>query len=173
MQVVHTSTQEEYDELMDILDNRWRTWCGWDTIKGFNAWNAFKQDTCINISTNLNTIVFSELVYYIKNWYTILSLNDYKKMNDIKECEFKRGEVILVWENKKGNLEERIFLAYIEWAHYQYICVSNGIEEDFEKWNSFTVNMWKYAEKKATRITEEIEKAKKLLIETWEKWSTF
>jgi len=36
-------------------------------MKEYDVWNAFKQDTCINISTNLNTIVFGELVYYIKN----------------------------------------------------------------------------------------------------------
>jgi len=35
-------------------------------------------------------------------------------MNDIKECEFKRGDVILVRNNELKEYEEAIFLAQIK-----------------------------------------------------------
>ena len=171
MQIVHTETRVEYDELMDILEKKGGSWCGWDKMKEYDVWNAFKQDTCINISTNLNTIVFGELVYYIKNWYTILSLNDYKKMNDIKEvCEFKRGEMILTSNEVDGEYMDRIFLAYIDWARNPYVCVSRGDEYNFTTWMPFDEYSWKWTKKKPTHSPEEIENAKKLLIEARSGW---
>ena len=66
MIVVHTKTQKEYDELMDILDKKGGCWnCGLKT-KTTNRWNLYKDNTCINID-DITEISFSELVYYTKH----------------------------------------------------------------------------------------------------------
>jgi len=86
-------------------------------------------------------------------------------MNDIKECEFKRGDVILVRNNELKEYEEAIFLAQIKWGLYPYICVIDICEEDFTTWKTFGFTTWKYAKQKPKTSPEEIENAKKLLIE--------
>ena len=171
MQVVHTKTREEYDELMDILDKKGGSWEYREPMKVFDAWKEYEHNTCIDIN-DINNLLFWPLEYEIKEWSTILSLNDYKKMNDIKEeCEFKRGERIMVRDDKFNKYEERIFISFIEWAEFPYIVHFEGAE--FKKWKTFQYQFWRYAEKKPTYSQEDIQKAKKLLIETWEKWSTF
>jgi len=172
MQAVHTKTQAEYDELMDILDKKWAKWRSKESNKAYDAWKTYENNTCIEID-DLNLISFADIEYYTEQRYTILSLNDYKAMNYTKECEFKRGERIMVRNHELHENEERIFLAYIEWALAPYICVNNRDEEDFTKWNPFTSTIWKYAKQKPAHSPEDIENAKKLLIETWEKWATF
>ena len=83
-------------------------------MKEFDGWDRCKQNTCIHIE-NLEKIYSFDITHYTEQLYTILSLNDYKKMNDIKEvCEFKRGERIMVRDYELKDYEERIFLAYIE-----------------------------------------------------------
>ena len=172
MPVVHTKTRAEYDELISILEKKWGSWCSRTSMKGCDAWKIYEHNTCIDIN-DINLISYFELEYFTRRWYTILSLNEYKAMNDItEECEFKRGERIIVWDNENEN-DERIFIAYIEWAYSPYVCVTNEDEEDFTRWNPFGFFSWKYAEKKPTHSPEDIENAKKLLIETGEKWSTF
>ena len=86
-------------------------------------------------------------------------------MNDIKECEFTRGERIIVWYTKIDQYEEQIFLAYIDWATKPYICVDWYDEDMFIDWDTFWTTNWVYAKKKPKHSTEDIEKAKKLLIE--------
>ena len=172
MPAVHTKTREEYDELIEILDKKEAKWDEWQTVKEFDAWKAYEDYTCVDIN-DINNLLFAPLEYDIEEWSTILSLNEYKSMNDIKECEFKRGEVILVRDYISEEYDERIFLAYIEWMYAPYICVRSSNDGAYTKWKPFDVNLWKYAKKKPTPSSEEIENAKKLLIETWEKWSTF
>jgi len=114
MPVVHTETREEYDELMDILDKKGAKWRSKESNKAYDAWKVYENNTCIEID-DLNLISFADIEYYTEQRYTILSLNDYKKMNDIKEeCEFKRGDMILVRDYISEEYDERIFLAYIE-----------------------------------------------------------
>jgi hypothetical protein len=55
----------------------------------------------------------------------------------------KRGDRVLVWDNKEEYAEERIFLAKIEGAISPYICVCNGDEESFKKAENFNVILWK------------------------------
>ena len=172
MPVVHTKTKEEYNELMDILEKKWAKWRSKESNKAYDAWKVYENNTCIEID-DLNLISFADIEYYTEQRYTILSLNDYKKMNDIKECEFKRGERIMVRDDKFNKYEERIFLAYLGVSYSPYVCISYGDEENFTKWNTFTFISWKYAKQKPTHSPEDIENAKKLLIDAGEKWSTF
>ena len=172
MQAVHTKTRVEYDELMDILEKKWGSWSGHAGTKAFDAWKEYEHNTCIDIE-EIDLLSVADIEYFTNYSYTILSINQYKAMNDIKECEFKRGEVILVRNHELQENEEAIFIAHIEWGKYPYICVINIHEEDFTQWNTFCFLTWKYAQKKPTPSPEDIQKAKKLLIETWEKWSTY
>ena len=173
MQVVHTKTRAEYDELISILDKKGGSWCSRTSMKGCDAWKIYEHNTCIDIN-DINLISYFELEYFTIRWYTILSLNEYKAMNDItEECEFKRGERIMVRDYTEDEYDEVTFLAYIEWAENPYICVESCSHNAYNNWKLFAVSTWKYTKKKPTHLPEEIEKAKRLLIETGEKWATF
>ena len=173
MPVVQTKTRAEYDELMDILDKKWAKWRSKESNKAYDAWKTYENNTCIEID-DLHLISFADIEYYTEQRYRILSLNDYKKMNDIKEvCEFKRGERISISDDTGDEYEERIFISYIEWASSPYVCVDCYHNLAYANWEPFDITSWKYALEKKKISSEDIQKAKKLLIETWEKWATF
>jgi len=50
MQVVHTKTREEYDELISILEKKGGSWKGHASMKVCDAWKIYERHTCIDIN---------------------------------------------------------------------------------------------------------------------------
>ena len=94
MQAVHTKTQEEYNELLDILDKKGGKWCNGNIINRdgiFKHW--YQEKTCVNIDDITSLYVW---------------LDDYKKMNDIPVCEFKRWEIVEIRDNLRHEWSRKI-----------------------------------------------------------------
>ena len=153
MQVVHTKTQEEYNELLDILNKKGGKWCNGNIINRdgiFKHW--YQEKTCVNIDDITSLYVWLD-DYFRDEWYQILSLNDYKKMNDIPVCEFKRWEIVEIRDNLRHEWSRKIFLAEIFWSEYPFICADIEDEKDNKE---FMHTSWKFCRK--------IDTAKKRLV---------
>lgn len=72
--VVNVKTQQEYYDLMDILqDNGWM-WSTTKTPKDINLWGVYKTETCISIDDKKN-MMYCDREYYIKKGYSIVTLD--------------------------------------------------------------------------------------------------
>ena len=115
---VNTKTQEEYDELMDILEKQGKIYINNSYAIKINYWVYYKENTVIKIS---NVVSIADNQYYSSETEVIISLEEYKqivnsekpKIAEQTEETFTRGELVEVSSNN-NYWYKRIFLVEIK-----------------------------------------------------------
>jgi hypothetical protein len=110
----------------------------------------------------MNELIGKEMVinYYRKDNNSFMSSSGYLYPADLVIAQLeanekpKRGDKVLVWDNKDENAEERIFLAEIVGAISSYICVCHGDEEMFKKDKKFGLIAWENMKPISEKVIE-------------------
>jgi len=87
---VHTSTQEEYDFLMQFYESgKWKG-MGNKLPTELNYWKNYEDRTHVDLETNSNLFSQSEKGYYDVHRWSIVSLDDFMKMQKISDYVSKK-----------------------------------------------------------------------------------
>ncbi len=95
-------------------------------------------------------------IEYLKNNPTLLTVAEFIELTTA-EPEPVRGDKVLVWDHNEEEYEpaQRTFLGMIEWARYPYFCVSAWEEEEFNKWQEFSAQPWRFCKKVPAEVVVE------------------
>ena len=100
--VINTETKKEYDELMQILEDKGFRWLrGALPTSAPSRW--FGKDSCINLVDT--TITYSPSGWYKENGYNIITFNEFKEkyMNNqphnnpeykAPEMKYRQGDIL-------------------------------------------------------------------------------
>ncbi len=80
--VIHVTTQEEYDKVMEVFDKKWWKWSWFKNIYFENKWTYYGSQTCINYD---NPITYCYRKYFIDDWYEIISFQQFLQEEWISE----------------------------------------------------------------------------------------
>ena len=113
---IKTPTQEDYDSLMRILEDRGYVWSNGEKPTKNHMWHKYMENTCVNINGK-NKLELSPKKFYKEEGYKIISVKEYlngskkdnlpKELDEIKE---KVEELLFkMWdiENKIKKLTHR------------------------------------------------------------------
>lgn len=80
---VNTVTQEEYDELINILAKNNYSWIFSTDLTSYNAWTRYEKKTCVKV--NSAYINYFKKPFLISNGYKIISLDRFKELQGLKK----------------------------------------------------------------------------------------
>ncbi len=100
MKTINTKTQEEYNKVMEIFEEKGYTWFAWNLPTEKNYWEKYKKDTCIDYEDNF---WYANINFYKKEWIEIISFQEFLKeewiINIWEYCILILKEKILFWKN--------------------------------------------------------------------------
>lgn len=112
--VVHTKTQEEYDELMKLYEEAGWRWVGGDKPTAGNWWSVDEDQTCVWVS---DRFIHSPKNHVKNNGLKIISLAELKqglggefKVGDRVKTDFGLGEIVYM-----GGCEEPYLVKHDDW----------------------------------------------------------
>lgn len=101
--IVNVKTQEEYNTLMEHLEDLGGEWCNGEKPTHEKYWSQYKENTCINVS-NIKELVYSNVSFYI-NDNRIITLNQY-----LSYFIGKGGIIYTNIKNNAGNSTIKTFM---------------------------------------------------------------
>lgn len=140
--VINVKTQEQYNELMKRLEAEWYTWGNWNKPSKINYFDTYKEDTCVNIESEVD-IQYSDKQYYIDNWYEIISFEEY--MLETKE-EIKPWDLVWVTNYNQKYADED----FRDGANHYYIWRNKKWKYVVEE-EDWYIDTWKYISNKAPK----------------------
>ena len=140
--VINVRTQKEYDELMEIYENKGWFWNDWAEPALYKNWDTYKENTCVRYE---DIFWYADIDFFKDMWYKILTFKEFKDMEN-KET-FKKGEIVEARADYNEEWEKRIYLTTIEWAKYPYTVVDEYYEDDFNNWKPFEITWFKQIRK--------------------------
>ena len=120
---------------------------------------------CIDAKMNDNLIKGQEyIIEYTNSPYVnikIEGVSDWCSVSrfELVEPQFKRGDRVLVWDCDEEDVDERIFLAYIEGAKRPFVCVDCSSEDQFNNNNGerFRIVVYEHAKPLPAKQTVTLE----------------
>jgi hypothetical protein len=142
--VIHTKTQEEYNQVMEIFEKKGWTWIGKTKFTDYN-WDLYKEKTCIQYK---NEFSFCNKKYYIKNDYEIISFNEFIQLEQPKKEGSFAWAVEMMKLGKKVNRKsypDKDFYIYADgqtirmrnYNHYS-VGINSALATDWEIFNENT-----------------------------------
>ena len=91
MIAIKTRTQEEFNRVLEIFEGKGWTWKYWDIpTKLKYIWNSLNKETCIDYN---DKFLHSNLESYKREWYEIISFDEFLKKEGIKDI---KGKIIQI-----------------------------------------------------------------------------
>ena len=91
MKAINTKTQEQYNELMRMFEEKWWKWLDWEKPTEKNYFNLYKENICIDYK---DWFWYADIDFYKEKWNEIISFEEFLELEWITQ-EIKPWD--LVW----------------------------------------------------------------------------